>query len=373
MSTLKIKSTTVRVALGDRAYDISIESGSLARTGELARRALGNKARRIALISNARIITLFGTPVIRGLKAAGFRPLVHLVDDSERAKSIRSAERAWTALLANRFERGDAILALGGGVVGDLAGFVAATYLRGIPYVQVPTTLLAQIDSSVGGKTAVNHPIGKNLIGAFHQPAAVIIDPEVLGSLPPRELRAGLYEALKCGIIRDAALASLLRDRNTKIPSLDSDVLKPIIARCCEIKAEVVASDEREGGLRRILNFGHTVGHALEAVTSFRLLKHGEAVGYGMKCATSIAERIGLIRTPEALRIREDVDGIGTLPSIRRLAAAEVTAAMAHDKKVVNGRLSFVLPTRIGNVVIRDDVAMPVVRSAVRALIEGKI
>lgn len=372
MRTLNLKPSTVRVALGARSYDISIESGSLARTGEIARTALGN-ARRIALFSNARVFELCGKRVERSLKAAGFLPLVHLVSDGERAKSIRTAERAWTALLANRFERGDAILALGGGVVGDLAGFVAATFLRGIPHLQVPTTLLAQIDSSVGGKTAINHPLGKNLIGAFHQPAAVIIDPSVLRTLPRRELRAGLYEALKYGVIRDAELASFLRDRMTQIRALDLDVLTAIITRCCEIKAEVVATDEREGGLRKILNFGHTVGHALEAVTSFRLLKHGEAVGYGMKCATSIAERIGLIARSEALDIVKDVNAIGPLPSIEQLASKEITAAMAHDKKVVRGRLSLILPTRIGDVVVRDDVAMPVVRSAVRALIEGKM
>ena len=297
--------------MADRAYRISIESGSLARSGETTRQALGSKPRRIALFSNTRIYALFGKTVERSLKNAGFVPLVHLVSDGERAKSIRTAERAWTALLASRFERSDAIVALGGGVVGDLAGFVAATFLRGISYVQIPTTLLAQIDSSVGGKTAINHPLGKNLIGAFHQPAAVVIDPTVLRSLPPRELRAGLYEALKYGVIRDAELASVLRDRMSQIKALDLDVLTPIITRCCEIKAEVVAADEKEAGLRKILNFGHTVGHALEAVTAFRLLKHGEAVGYGMKCATSIAERIGLINRSQALGILQDVNAIG--------------------------------------------------------------
>jgi len=372
MIPFNLKRSTVRVALGDRGYDIFIESGSLVRTGEIARTALG-KARRIALFSNARVFELCGKRVERSLREAGFLPLVHLVSDGERAKSIRTAERAWTALLANRFERGDAVLALGGGVVGDLAGFVAATFLRGIPYLQVPTTLLAQIDSSVGGKTGINHPLGKNLIGAFHQPAAVIIDPSVLRTLPRRELRAGLYEALKYGIIRDAELTAFLKDRMTQIQALDLDVLTSIITRCCEIKAEVVAADEREGGIRKILNFGHTVGHALEAVTAFRLLKHGEAVGYGMKCATSIAERIGLIAGSEALEIVKDVNAIGPLPSIERLASTEITAAMAHDKKVVRGRLSLILPTRIGDVVVRDDIAMPVVRSAVRALIAGKM
>jgi 3-dehydroquinate synthase len=272
-------------------------------------------------------------------------------------------------LIANRFERGDGIIALGGGVVGDLAGFVAATFMRGVKYVQIPTTLLAQIDSSVGGKTAVNHALGKNLIGAFYQPRAVIIDPQSLRTLPKREIRAGLYEAIKYGVIRDEALAAFIRNNLDRIDLLDSETMIRLIARCCEIKAEVVTTDERESGLRRILNFGHTVGHALESVTLYRRLKHGEAVGYGMKCASAIAEKVGIIPPAEAEAIKYSVDALGRLPRIDDLKAQDVIAAMAHDKKVAQGKLPLILPTKIGAVVVRDDIAPTVIRTAVRELL----
>jgi len=307
---------TVHVALDERSYDITIADGALSQTGEIARAALGDKTRRLAIISNPKVHALFGKTIERSLKRAGFATLTHLIGDGERAKSLRTAERAWGFLIANRFERSDGVIAIGGGVVGDLAGFVAATFLRGVNYVQIPTTLLAQIDSSVGGKTAVNHKLGKNLIGAFHQPRAVVIDPSVLRSLPARELRAGLYEAVKYGVIRDAELFSLIEENLDEINALDPALLSRVIARSCEIKAEVVAADERESGLRRILNFGHTVGHALEAVTNYRRLKHGEAVGYGMKCASTIAERAGIIPPAEAEAIRFGVDKLGSPPRI---------------------------------------------------------
>jgi 3-dehydroquinate synthase len=361
---------TVRVALDQRSYDIAIAGGALARTGEIARSALGARTRRIALISNPKVHAHYGRLVEKGLKRAGFDLLTHLIGDGERAKSLRTAERAWTFLIANRFERGDAIVALGGGVVGDLAGFVAATFLRGVNYLQIPTTLLAQIDSSVGGKTAINHALGKNLIGAFHQPRAVVIDPGVLRSLPARELRAGLYEAIKYGVIRDRALAAFIQDNLDRIFALDDDVMSRVIARCCEIKAEVVAADEREAGLRRILNFGHTVGHALEAVTAYRRLKHGEAVGYGMKCASMIAEKVGIIPLADAEAIRLGVDELGRLPRIDDLKTQDVIAAMARDKKVAQGKLPLILPTTIGSVVARDDIAPALIRAAVCELLK---
>jgi len=257
--------------------------------------------------------------------------------------------------------------------VGDLAGFVAATFLRGVNYVQIPTTLLAQIDSSVGGKTAVNHALGKNLIGAFHQPRAVVIDPGVLRSLPARELRAGLYEAVKYGVIRDAELFSMIEENLDGINALDPALLSRVIARSCEIKAEVVAADERESGLRRILNFGHTVGHALEAVTAYRRLKHGEAVGYGMKCASTIAERAGIITPAEAEAVRFGVDKLGSLPRIDDLKTQDVIAAMSHDKKVAQGKLPLILPTKIGSVIVRDDIAPTVIRGAVRDLLSQRL
>jgi len=357
---------TVHVKLGERSYAITIAGGALTRTGELIRQALGAKTRRLAIISNPRVYGLYGKTVERSLRQAEFATLAHLMGDGERAKSLRTAERAWAFLIANRFERSDALVALGGGVVGDLSGFVAATFLRGISYAQVPTTLLAQIDSSVGGKTAINHPLGKNLIGAFHQPRAVVIDPRVLRSLPPRELRAGLYEALKYGVIRDRALFDLICHTQPEIAAFDESPLARIIARCCAIKAEVVTADERESGLRRILNFGHTVGHALEAVTAYRRLKHGEAVGYGMKSASTMAEKIGIIPPDESRAIRLGIDSLGPLPKLDDLRTQDVIAAMAHDKKVAQGRLPFILPTAIGAVTVRDDIAPSIIRTAVR-------
>src|SRR5262247_2723575 len=241
---------TVHVSLDERSYDITIADGALSQTGEIARAALGGKTRRLAIISNPKVHALFGKIVERSLKRAGFATLTHLIGDGERAKSLRTAERAWGFLIANRFERSDGVIALGGGVVGDLAGFVAATFLRGVNYVQIPTTLLAQIDSSVGGKTAVNHALGKNLIGAFHQPSLVVIDPEVLGSLSPRQFKAGLYEAIKYGVIRDRRLFNRVTRNVELLKKLDPIELEHLIARCCAIKAMVVATDEREGGLR---------------------------------------------------------------------------------------------------------------------------
>jgi 3-dehydroquinate synthase len=360
---------TVHVALRERSYDITIAEGALTQAGEITRAALGQKTRRVAIISNAKVFDLYGKAVEKSLKQAGFTVLTHLIGDGERAKSIRTAERAWGFLIANRFERNDGIVALSGGVGGDLAGFVAATFLRGVNFVQIPTTLLAQIDSSVGGKTAVNHALGKNLIGAFHQPRAVVIDPRVLSTLSQREFRAGMYEVIKTGIIRDEALTRFINQNLSKLTALDAPSLAYVIRRCCEIKAEVVMADERESGLRRILNFGHTVGHALEAVTKYRRLKHGEAVGYGMQCATTLAEKAGVITPAPAAAIKTSVAAWGRLPRIGDLDANEIIAAMAHDKKAAQGKLPFILPTRVGEVIVRDDLPPQLVRAAVRELL----
>lgn len=364
-----MSSEVVQVPLGDRSYEIEIAPGALDRVGEVARQLLGEKAARVVIISNPLVDGLYGRRVAKSLRAAGFKPLSILIADGERAKSMRNAERVWDFMIGHRLERSEALIALGGGVVGDLAGFVAATYQRGIPFLQIPTTLLAQIDSSVGGKTAVNRPLGKNLIGAFHQPAGVVIDPLVLRTLPPREFAAGMYEALKYGIIRDRELADFIAERLEQLRQLDVAPLTRLIARCCEIKAEVVTADERESGLRRILNYGHTVGHALEAVTRYRRLRHGEAVGYGMICAANIAAAFGLLPTSESRQIREQTDAIGRRPAISDLDVSQILTAMAHDKKVSHGRLPFILPTSIGEVVVRDDVPPALIRSTIRDLI----
>ncbi|MFN0111743.1 MAG: 3-dehydroquinate synthase [Blastocatellia bacterium] len=364
----------VHVALGERSYDITIADGALKQVGEITRATLGGKARKLAIISNARVHGFYGKAVEKSLKQAGFATLTHLMGEGERAKSLQSAEKALAFMIANRFERSDVVVALGGGVVGDLAGFVAACYQRGVHYIQIPTTLLATIDSSVGGKTAVNHRLGKNLIGAFHQPRAVIIDPQTLATLPKRELRAGLYEALKYGVIWDQALFALLSEKLADVFALDAELLAQIISRCCEIKAEVVTSDERESGLRRILNFGHTVGHALESVTKYRRLKHGEAVGYGMQCASTISEKAGIIPPAASQALRFGVDKLSRfgrkLPPIDDLKVTDIVAAMAHDKKVAQGKLPLILPTKIGEVVVRDDITPEIIRASVRELLK---
>ncbi len=357
---------TILVKLDNRSYRIEIEPGLVDGAGASIRERLGDRARRAIVVTTPRVGALYGSRVLRSLKRAGFRAETFLIGDGERFKSLRTAESLYTFLIERRVERSDLIVALGGGVTGDLAGFVAATYLRGIRFVQVPTTLLAQIDSSVGGKTGVNHPLGKNLIGAFHQPSLVVIDPETLRSLPARELGAGLYEAIKYGVIRDARLLKRISANLDRIKSLDGGELAHTIARSCAIKADVVARDEREGGLRRILNFGHTVGHALEAVTRYRRFLHGEAVGHGMRAASLIAERAGLLAPDARKSIDHAISGVGRLPAANNLALDGIMSAMTHDKKAEAGRVAFVLPVEIGRVVIKSDLPPRLVRSALK-------
>ena len=354
----------VRVKLKDRSYAIEIAAGSLDRAGELARSALGERTRTAVIISNPSVDALYGGRVARSLARSGFNTLHFLIGDGERYKTIGTAQAIYTFLIEHKIERSDSIIALGGGVVGDLAGFVAATYLRGISFIQVPTTLLAQIDSSIGGKTGVNHALGKNLIGAFHQPRLVLIDPETLLTLPARQMSAGLFEALKYGVIGDRRLFQKIVRQIEQIKRLDQQALTHLIARSCSIKADVVARDEREGGLRRILNFGHTVGHALEAVTRYRRFYHGEAVGYGMRAASRIAELMDLLHVDEREAIDEAVNLISRLPQAKSLALNDIISAMDHDKKAEAGRIAFVLPVEIGQVVIRSDVPPRIIRSA---------
>jgi len=357
---------TITVKLKERSYPIHVEAGVLDAAGDLLRAAVGEPARRAVIVSNPAIAAMYGRRLERGLGRAGFTTLSFLIGAGERFKSLGTAEKLYTFLIEQRIERSDVIVALGGGVVGDLSGFAAATYLRGIRYAQVPTTLLAQIDSSVGGKTGVNHALGKNLIGAFHQPALVVIDPMTLASLPERELRAGLCEAVKYGVIRDRRLFARINRQIDRLKQLDIAELTYLIARSCQIKAEVVARDEREGGLRKILNFGHTVGHALEAVTRYRRFLHGEAVGHGMRAAARIAEHLALLANNERLLIDEAVARLGPLPSAKTLALDDIISAMAHDKKAEAGHIAFVLPTTIGRVVVRTNVPLRIIRAALK-------
>src|ERR1044072_5547126 len=299
MQTIRVRTSTKSVK-----YDIRIGSGVLAEVGKEARGVLGEGTRRIALISYETVFRLFGKQTMSGLNAAGFEVSTWLMKDGEQHKSLRSLEQALMFLSRSGFERSDAVVALGGGVVGDLAGFAAASYLRGIPFVQVPTTLLAQVDSSVGGKTGINLKAGKNLVGAFYQPRLVLCDLATLDTLPPRELRSGLSEVIKYGIIYDALFFRRIVQQMNAALKRDSAVLAKIIARCYAIKAEVVSQDETETGLRAILNFGHTVGHALEAISGYGKCLHGEAIAIGQVCAARLSERILGLPGADVERIR---------------------------------------------------------------------
>ncbi len=357
---------TVAVKLGSRSYQVQISSGLLDELGNRARAALGETTKHAVVVSNATVDALYRDRAVRSLARADFKTHRFSISDGERFKSLRTAESLFAFLIEQRVERSSVIVALGGGVVGDLAGFVAATYLRGIRLIQVPTTLLAQIDSSVGGKTGVNHRLGKNLIGAFYQPSLVVIDPYVLRTLPEREMQSGLYEAIKYGVIIDRRLFNRLARNIVDLKGFDPAELEHLIARCCAIKASVVRRDEREGGLRRILNFGHTVGHALEAVTKYRRFLHGEAVGLGMRAASRIAERMGILTPGDREIIDSAIASVGTIPSPETLALDDILLAMYRDKKVEAGRASFVLPVEIGKVVIRSDVPPQVIKAALK-------
>lgn len=355
---------SIAVKLGERSYRIQIAAGLLDEAGAFTREAIGDKARQSVIVSNPKVDALYGNRVARSYHRAGLKAHRFLIGDGEQYKTLRTAESLFTHLIERRIERSDVIVALGGGVVGDLAGFVAATYLRGVRFIQIPTTLLAQIDSSVGGKTGVNHKLGKNLIGVFHQPSLVIIDPETLSTLPPREMRSGIYEAIKYGVIRDRRLFNRIKREMEQLKNFNSAELFHLITRSCAIKSDVVKHDEREGGTRKILNFGHTVGHALEAVTRYRRFLHGEAVGHGMRAAARIAERMQMLSQDAREAIDEAVASVGPLPRVNTLALDDIILAMNHDKKAEAGRTAFVLPVEIGRVVIRSDVPPQVVRSA---------
>ncbi len=341
---------TVKVPLGNRGYDILIGPQLLTRLGrEFARLKLG---RRCAIISDRRVAPIFAAMAIRSLVRAGFDPALITVPAGETAKSLKSVQACHDQLARLRLERKSFIVALGGGVVGDLAGFVAATYLRGIAFVQAPTTLLAQVDSSVGGKVGVNLKAGKNLVGAFHQPRLVLCDLDTLRTLPAREFRSGLGEVIKYGIISDAALFRRLERTMPKLLRRDPKLLASVSARCCEIKAEVVGRDETESSLRAILNFGHTIGHGLEAISGYGKYLHGEAIAIGQVAAARLSARLLGLSEGEVARITAILRAAG-LPTEARLDSGQrrrLRNAMKLDKKVSGGELKFVLARRIGRV-----------------------
>jgi 3-dehydroquinate synthase len=343
-----------------RPYPIDIGPGHLSSIGPLLD-ASAFPRRRI-VVSSPAVWQLHGRTVKQSLGDAE----IVLIPDGERNKHLKTVARVYDALVEQGADRGAGIVAVGGGVLGDTVGFAAATYLRGIALAHVPTTLLAQVDSSIGGKVGVNHPLGKNLIGAFHQPRHVIIDPLVLATLPRREFRAGLYEVVKYGTTSSADLFSRLESSIREIFKRTPDALVPIIAASCGIKAAVVAEDERESGPRRVLNFGHTSAHAIEAVTKYRRFRHGEAVAYGMLVAAEVA--VGRDAAAAAMRDRLTalVRALGPLPAIGDLNAKEIVSITRRDKKIVNGRLHFVLATDVGSWRIADDVTEDELREALQ-------
>lgn len=353
----------IRVELGERAYPIRVEPGSLAGLGAFVADLAAFTA--VVIITDETVGGLYGAAAGKSLDGAGFRTQVLTVPPGEASKSLAVAETLYTSLLEAGVDRKSAVVALGGGVPGDLAGFVAATVLRGIAVVQAPTSLLAQVDSSVGGKTAVNHPLGKNLIGAFHQPRGVLIDPATLTTLPRREFTAGLAEVVKTAYIHDADFVAFLEARAADILALNPEALTGVVTQCCRIKADVVQADPRETtGLRAILNYGHTLGHALEAVSGYGRYAHGEAVAVGMTAAARIAAGRGLVDAAFVERQSALLRALGLPIEADELADERIVPALYRDKKAEGGRLRFVLPTAVGSVALVDDVTEDEIRRA---------
>ncbi len=341
---------TVEVSLGEQSYPILIGRGVLAHLGELLSGRVA--ARRLLVVSTPPVDELYGATAARSLAEAGFRVHRVSVPDGEASKSLEQLARLWDAALAAGCDRGSAFVALGGGVVGDLTGFAAATFLRGVPLVQVPTSLVAQVDASIGGKVGIDLPRGKNLAGAFHQPRAVVADTDTLATLPPDQRRAGLAEVVKHAVIADPDLFAYLERHAGELPELTGSDLPGLVAANCRIKARVVAADEREGGARAMLNFGHTVGHGLEAAGGYRLLSHGQAVAIGMVAVAELACRLGSFPRSEAERLVRLLTLLGLPVRIPALSRVDILAAMEYDKKRRAGRLTFVLPEAIGRVVL---------------------
>lgn len=372
----------VMVNLGERSYPIAFATESSASGagknsfGAFAREALeaawaGRGCTRAVIVTDANVAPL-ATAYEQSLSGVGIATERVVVAPGEASKSIASASAIYDRLIEIKADRRTPIIAIGGGVIGDLAGFVAATFARGVPLVMVPTTLLAQVDSSVGGKVGVNHPLAKNIIGAFHQPAGVWIDPKTLATLPARELRSGIAEVIKYGVIKDASLFMTLEERIERLLGLEPESVREAVAVCCRIKAEVVAGDEREEtGLRAILNFGHTVGHAIEAAAGYGRYLHGEAVAAGMVAEAELALRIGRLDAAAVDRLRRLVVRSGLPDRAPGLDPAALIEAMSRDKKNRGGRIGFVLPNAIGSVELSNDVPDRLVLETIESLTRG--
>lgn len=358
---------TISVKLKSAPYDVLVGGGLLAEAGKLAVKALGGKPSRFLLVTSPRVKAFWGEKLTAALDATGCKVELIEAEDSEGAKTIDTVARMLDAFAKRGADRASAVVALGGGVIGDMAGFAASLYMRGIAVVQVPTTLLAQVDAAIGGKTGVNLSQGKNLVGTFHQPKLVIADPETLETLEAREFRAGMFEVIKAGAIRDRSLLEFVVEKRGKILKQDGGALERIVRDAVEIKAEVVAADEREADLRRILNFGHTVGHALEAATGYQRYLHGEAVGWGMVAAAHIGVAHGVTAKKTAAKVTEAVQAYGPLPEAN-LSDEKIQPFIARDKKTRYGVPHFVLLKDVGKTVIADDVTEESIRHGLQAM-----
>jgi 3-dehydroquinate synthase len=358
--------TRVTIAVQPRPYEALIESGLLLQAGAYLRRVFADR-QRCFIVTVAPVRRKWARNLISSLSAANWQAKLVEMPDGERHKTLSTVEALAEKLVKFGADRNAVLLAFGGGVVGDVTGLLASLYMRGVDVVQIPTTVLAQVDASIGGKTGVNLRAGKNLVGTFHQPRVVLIDPGLLSTLPEREFRAGLYEALKCGVIGNPGLFHHLEERREQILQRDPAELEFLIAESVKLKAEVVSADEREGGLRRVLNFGHTIGHALEAATSYRRFLHGEAVAWGMIAAANISAAMGRTGSNTAQRIQNAVLGFGKLPKVE-VRSRSIARLLRADKKTRDGVVHFVLPREIGKVEIVNDVPEKTVIQAVDQL-----
>ncbi len=346
-----------RVQTPQRTYDAIVERGAIRRISNF----LPAKCGKVFVVTTRDVWNLHGSCFTQIPHSVIFFP------GGEANKRLSEVEAMAEQMLAAGADRTSVVVAFGGGIVNDTAGFLAAIFMRGIPVIQVPTTLLAQVDAAVGGKTGVNLVSGKNLLGSFHQPLVVLIDPDVLGTLPEREYRAGLYEIIKCGVIRDANLFRILDEGIAGVLAKDPSVVERIIADAVRIKAEVVSADEREGGLRRILNFGHTVGHALEAETQYSRFLHGEAVAFGMRVATVLAERVSDLK--EGADIDRVIVNYGPIPSLTGISASNLAKRLVNDKKTIQGHVHFVLPVKIGEVTVVSGLDDRIVLESIQAVL----
>ncbi|MGD0896257.1 MAG: 3-dehydroquinate synthase [Thermoguttaceae bacterium] len=354
---------TVRVELGERSYSIEIGSDNLPELGRLLGQC--GKVSHALILTDENVQEPHAVRAAESLADQSIDVAMMVVKPGESTKSIDAADALWNGMLELGADRASVVVAVGGGVVGDLAGFVAANYARGIRFFQVPTTLLAQVDSSVGGKVGINLPGAKNMVGAFLQPLGVLVDTATLGTLPDREYRSGLGEVVKYGVILDAELFEYLEARTAQIAARDPETLVRIIARCCRLKAGIVQRDEREeSGLRAVLNYGHTFAHAFETLTGYAELLHGEAVAIGMVCAARLAERLGRVDAAFVGRQRALLEALGLPVEPPKIDREKVLSAMAHDKKSRHGRLRFVLPARLGHAELVEDVDPTAVREA---------